>query len=219
MIPFEYVDIIQSSVVLFSAIVGFMRYKLLSMPEKIILGLILLSLIVERIATYCIITIRNSNVVYGAFSPIEILIISLYFHYSVDAFRNNRTAIFIGLGAFLFGYINYFFVQSPFKMNNFFLLLQSLLIITLSMYSFYRMLIVDESLILTRYSHFWITSILLFFWTATFFIWGLYDYMTITLSVGNGLINDMLLYVNVITYVGFGLVFLFHNKMQPKDGR
>lgn len=86
------------------------------------------------------------------------------------------------------------------------------------MYSFYRMLIVDESLTLTRYSHFWITSILLFFWTATFFIWGLYDYMTITLSVGNGLINDVLLYVNVITYVGFGLVFLFHQKMQPSNG-
>lgn len=218
MIPFEYVDILGNLVVIFAISSGVLRLRKLSLPEKIVLGLIMLSLLVERVATYCIIKIRNSNVVYGAFSPIEVFIIALYFHYSVDVFKKSNVALYIGLSALIFGFVNYFWIQSPFKMNNFFLLLESLIVITLCLYSFYRMLLADDNLVLTKYSHFWITSIFLFFWTATFFIWGLYDYIIVAASAGVGLVNDLLLVVNILTYLAFGFVFLFHKKMQLIDG-
>lgn len=215
---FEFADILGSLVIVFAIIAGTLSYKQLFLPEKIVLTLIVLSLITERIATICIQQIRNSNVVYGAFSPIEVLLICIYYNYSIDVFKRNNISMYIGLSAFVFGFINYFWIQSPFQMNNFFLLLESIIIITLSLYSFYRMLLADESLILTNNPHFWFSSIFLFFWTATFFIWGLYDYMTIKLSVGRELIHSILTVVNVVTYVGFGLVYIFYKKMSSANG-
>lgn len=206
-------------IMIFAFMSGVYSYRILDVSSKIIILLIALSFINERLANYCISRYNNSNIVYGVFSPIEVLLVCLYYNNSIDKFKNNKLGLYIGVAALLFGLVNYFWIQTPFKMNNFFLLLESLIVIGLSLYSFYRMLLADDSLVLTRFPHFWFTSIFLFFWTATFFIWGLYDYMTITLGVGRALIHSILLLINVLYYVGFGLVFLMYNKMQTVNGR
>lgn len=205
-------------ILLYAFFAGLYNYKNIDKASTTLLLLMLVTFINERIANYCIHKYQNSNVVYGLFNPFQLLLISLYYNYSIDKFRSNNVSLYIGLTAFTFGIVNYIWIQTPFKMNNFFLLLESLIVIALSLFSFYRMLLEDESLILTRYPHFWFTSIFLFFWTATFFIWGLYDYMTITLGIGKRLIHTLLLLINVIHYVGIGTVFLLYKKMQSKYG-
>ncbi len=201
-------------ILLYASIAGVYNVRELDKASITLLLLMLVTFVNERLANYCIQKYHNSNVVYGLFNPIQLLFIALYYNLSVDKFKRNNYSLYIGLLATVFGLINYFWIQTPFKMNNFFLILESLIVIALSLFSFYRMLLEDETLILTKYPHFWFTSILLFFWTATFFIWGLYDYMTITLGIGKRLIHSVLLFVNVIHYVGIGTVFILFKKMQ-----
>lgn len=215
---YKHVAIIGIVIIGYTIIAGVFNYKHLDKASRILLFLMLLTFINERIAHYFIDTHNNSNLVYGLFNPIQLLFIAGYYNYSNNAFKGNNIALFIGLTGAVFGFVNYIWIQTPYKMNNFFLLLESLVVIALSLYAFYRLLLEDDSLILTKYCHFWLTSIQLFFWTATFFIWGMYNYMTLTLGVGAAIIHVVLVSVNVVYYIGIGTVFLLYKKMQNING-
>lgn len=206
-------------ILIFALLSGLITYRYLDKSAKTILVLVALTLLVEQLATFFAYKFHNTNYVYGLFNPIQLYLILLYYNYSIDKFYGNNIAKIIGIICCILGLVNYFFIQSPEKMNNFFLLFESIIVIGFSLYAFYRMLLVDDNLILTHQPHFWITSIFLFFWTITFFIWGLYDYMTITLGVGVWLVHSLLIIANVINYVGFGIVFLCIKKMKNLNGR
>ena len=215
---YRLVSIIGSVIIGYAIITGIHNFRSLDKASRILLFLMLFTFINESIADYFIAKYNNSNVIYGLFNPIQLLFIAAYYNYSTSAFKENNIALYIGMVGAVFGFVNYIWIQTPFKMNNFFLLLESLIVIALSLYAFYRLLLEDESLVLTRLSHFWLTSIQLFFWTATFFIWGLYNYMTVTLGIGAQLIHTVLLSVNIIYYVGIGTVFILYKKMQKHNG-
>lgn len=211
---YELVSIIGSVIIGYAIIAGIYNFKSLDKASRILLFLMLFTFIIESVADYFIVKYNNSNVVYGLFNPIQLLFIAAYYNYSIEGLKKSKIALLIGGVGTMFGFVNYIWIQTPFKMNNFFLLFESLIVIALSLYAFYKMLLEDEQLVLTKYQHFWLTSIQLFFWTATFFIWGLYNYMTVTLGIGASIIHIVLLSVNVIYYVGMGTVFLMYNKMQ-----
>lgn len=219
MLPFGYVAVIGFLIVGFALFMSVMNYKISDRPSKLIVLLLMLTFVAENTATYFAYKFHNSNIVYGVFNPIQLVVIAFYYYESIKADKKKYSILVVGLVASIIGLLNYFFVQTPNTINNFFLLLESLVVIFFSLYSFYQMLLTDEDLQLTRYVHFWITSILLFFWTSTFLIWGLYDYLTIQLGIGLPIIHNTLLLVNVITYIGFGTVFLLYKKMQTTDGR
>ena len=206
-------------ILLYAILSGLVTYKYLDKSAKIILWLVALTFFVEQLATFFAYKFHNTNYVYGLFNPIQLYLILLYYNYSIDAFIDNNVAKITGVLSCCLGLVNYFIIQSPEKMNNFFLLFESIIVIGFSLYAFYRMLLVDDDLLLTQQPHFWYTSIFLFFWTITFFIWGLYDYMTITLGVGIGLVHSLLIIANVINYVGFGSVFLLTRKMKNANGK
>lgn len=152
--------------------------------------------------------------VYGAFGPIQLLLIALYFNYSVQYFSRTKIGIYVGVIGLILGYGNYFFIQTPYNFNNYFLLLESIIVVSMCLFSFYAMLQSDDDMRLRRNPHFWITAIFLFFWTVTFMFWGLYGFLSQELGVNTLKLHMFLLIVNVCTYVGFGVVFLLYNKMQ-----
>ncbi|OSZ79063.1 hypothetical protein CAP35_12675 [Chitinophagaceae bacterium IBVUCB1] len=204
---------------LFALLSGLSVFKLLDIPTRVLILYLIITLLNEIIATYCAYTIRNSNVIYGFYNPIEILTISVYFNLTINSFKKNRVGLIIGISAFILGYLNYFLIQSPTKLNNFFLLFEGVVIIFMCLFSFYQMLQSDDDLNLMLYPHFWITSIIMFYWTGTFFIWGTYEYLTMLSDSVKSMLFHILLIVNVITYLGFGTVFLLYKKMQTADGR
>jgi hypothetical protein len=152
--------------------------------------------------------------VYGAFGPIQLLLISFYFNYSVEFFKRKNIGIYIGVIGALVGYLNYFFIQSPRIFNNYFLIGESIIVVGMCLYSFYCMLQMDDDMKLRSNIHFWITAIFLFFWTVTFLFWGLYDFLVENIGVSVNLLHLFLLIVNVVTYISFGLVFIIFKKVQ-----
>lgn len=190
------------------------RYGKVDFPSKIIGLLLCLTFLNERIADYCAHVYNNSIIVYGAFSPIQLLLISWYFNNSIRFFRKKNIGLKIGIPFLILGYVNYFFVQGPKVMNSYFLLTESILVVGMSMYAFYRMMLEDEGLELTKYPHFWFTSFFLLFWLGTFFIWGLYDFVIRQLHIDSDVLRAVLLVMNAITYIGIGLVYWFYPKMK-----
>lgn len=177
-----------------------------------------LTLINDLIATYCAYWLKNNNLVYGFFSPIQLVIICLYFNQTIDTFISKNLGLIIATIFAIVGYVDYFIIRSPSEFNGNFLIIESLVVNALCLYSFYRMLLLDDSLDLSRYVHFWFSAIWMFFWTCTFCVWGTYKYLSQKSGIGNDLIQYALVVSNVITYVGIGTVFLLQNKMKVLNG-
>ncbi|MBS1779683.1 MAG: hypothetical protein JST70_10195 [Bacteroidetes bacterium] len=196
------------------AVISFVsRYKTVDRASKILGVLLCLTFLTERIADYSAHAFGNSIIVYGAFSPMQFFLISMYFNVSIRAFQRKSIGIIIGIPFLLMGYTDYFFIQGPKVMNSYFLLTESILVVGMCMYSFYRMMLEDEGLKLMKYPHFWFTSLFFLFWLGTFFIWGMYDFVTRQLHIKADLLGTVLLAINVLTYLGFAAVYFFYPKM------
>ncbi len=217
--PYEVTFIIGLVIYLFGICTGIYVYKFLDIKAKILLLLLVVTIIVEITATYCAYVYKNNFYVYGLFNPIQLFMICWYYNEAVYSIGKRKVGLAIGSFAFIVAIVNYFFIQSPSIMNSNFLLLESLIVISLSLYAFYDMLVTDEDKNLLAEPHFWVSSLFMFFWTSTFLSWGVYDYLRLNVKGGTAFIHDLLLVVNVITYLGFGTVFLLYKKMQTAHGR
>src|SRR5947207_14288343 len=106
----------------------------------------------------------------------------LYFKHVIDVFIQKNIGIYIGISGILFRIINLLFIQNLNTLSSYFLFFEGITVIGMSLFAFFRLLLKHDSLHLTRYHHFWFISILVFFWSATFLIWGLYDYINLKLQ-------------------------------------
>lgn len=202
---------------LFACLLSIAVFRTNDTASKIIGILVLVTFLNERVGNYYAYTHQNSNVIYGIFNPIQLLIVAIYFNFSIDLFRKKNIGIIIGIIGCIMGFIDYYLL--PDKMNNVFLLSESVIIVAMCLYSFYRMLVIDDGLRLITYPHFWFTAIFLFFWTSLFLIWGLYDFLIEKVGVSADVFQIILLTVNVITYLAFGVVFLLYNKMRVLNAK
>lgn len=153
---------------------------------------------------------------YGGYSILEFFLLTLYFNYTIDIFKKKRIGFFIGIAGVILGLLNLLFLQSPNTINSYFFLFEALIVIGMSLFAFFRMLLKNDSLNLYKYPHFWLTSILLFFWNVTFFSWGLY-YFTMEFRQVAWTINATLMIAGSVTYFSLGLVFLLYPKMKMSN--
>jgi len=218
MLSFKVISIIGGLIYLYAVVSGLLVYSKLDKASKVLHGLMFLTLIAELTATFCAYKIKNSMVVYGFFGPLQLAFICWYFNEIVDSFRSNNIGIYIAILFAIIGYVDYFILHSPQTFNGNFLIVESLVVNALCLYAFYRMLLINDELNLSKYVHFWFSAIWMFFWTCTFCVWGTYAYLTKSAGIGFDLIQLALLISNVITYVGFGTVFLLYKKMQNVNG-
>jgi hypothetical protein len=138
----------------------------------------------------------------------------LYFNYVIDVFIRNNIGLYFGILGIGFGIFNLIFIQHSDLMNSYFLLFEALVIIGMSFFAFFRMLLKHDSLHLHKYAHFWFISILVFFWCTTFLTWGLYYYINIEIQQSAWEINTALLIAGAIMYASLGCVFLQIPKME-----
>ncbi|HEY1032783.1 MAG TPA: hypothetical protein VGD89_13480 [Flavipsychrobacter sp.] len=217
MLSYEQSVIVGLVILGYAVICALFKYKQFDKPTRVLAWLMLITLINERVADYYAHNGGNNFISYGVFNPIQLLIIALYFNYSIPFFKSNKIGIYIGIAGCILGFINYYVVQSPAKMNTYFLLAESIIVVAMSLIAFYNMLQSDNDMRLRNNPHFWFTAIFLFFWTATFLFWGLYDFLIEQIKVNAGLLHLSLILINVITYIGFGTVFLLYPKMKTAN--
>lgn len=198
------------------SIIGLIKIKSIDTPAKIILTCIALTAISESIAHYLSISLKNNLVVYHIYNPVQFLLLCKYYNSIISFFKKYNTGIVIGITGIILSVLNSTFLQNPMtSFNTNFLVLESILIIGMTLCYFYDFLNTTHTTKQFATSDFWIACLLLVFWSFTFFTWAAGIALSLVISDYMFWIRYMMYAINIITYSGFGLVFLFYKKLQP----
>lgn len=199
------------------SIIGITRYRFIDTPAKIIVVLLILTTISESTAHYLSLTTKNNIFIYHIYSPIQLVLLALFFNRLVSFFRNRNVGVIIGIIGIVYSVVISLFFQKPSTtFNSYFLILESMLIIGMILCYFYDFLNTTHTTKQFTTPHFWMACILLLFWSFTFFIWLVGRTIPSVTANYVTLIRYMMYTINMVTYTGFGLVFLFYKKLQPE---
>ncbi len=204
-------------VLLLTAIMGLRRFNLLDIAAKTLCILIVISLVDELCSFYATKKYHNDIPIYNVFSVIEFILVALYFNYSIDVFRKFRIGIYIGIAGCLIGIADIWY-QTINQLDSYFLFFDCITTITMALYSIARLVQKYDDLELKYYPHFWISTVLTFFWAFTFLTFGLYDYLQ-DAKTGRWITTHIQLPANIITYAGICIVFIFFPKMSKNNER
>src|ERR1044071_5398828 len=159
------------AILCFATVIGVIRYGSLDNATRLLVWYIGLTFLTEGIAiTMSIFYHRNNLFLYHVYSPLQFLLLSFYFNYSDRYQRLYGAGWIIGIAGIVVSLLNSFYLQPLHELNTNFVVLESFLIIGMSLVAFYRLLISDELAIFSL-PRFWFTSIFLVFWSFTFFYW------------------------------------------------
>lgn len=204
-------------IILCSIIIGIVRIKILHKSAKLVIILLALSLLSEYFADVFARKQQNNMVVYHFYAPMYLFIVSMYFNESIEYFKKNGIGVIIGITGIITAVLNSSFLQPITTLNSYFLLFMGSVIISMSLYAFYVILENDNIDALTN-PHFWISFILLFFWSTTYINWSIYKIIGTKVFQIMPFIGTALLSISALTYLGFGLVFLFYPKSKNSGG-
>ncbi len=174
--------------------------------SKIILVLLCLTLTSEIASHLAAIRYHNNMFIYHLFAPIQLIVIGIYFD-SINN-RKGKVGTIVGIIGIVLAIINSLFFQSFDVFNSNFLLFEGLVIMTLSLFSFQRILS-NDNIDIFRYKHFWIVVILIFFWSFTYTSLALYSVLRVKKLFVMPFVTYLLWSVNVITYAAIGFVLLY----------
>ena len=167
-----------------------------------------LTLIVEIIATWLEETNQSNLVIYSIYYVINFSFY-LFIIRSVLESRFIKKVIFIFIVLFeLVAIFNIIFVQNIYTWNSFNYSIGSLLVVTFSIYYFFELFKRPKAIKLSKEPSFWICTALLFYYTCSFPLLGLNNFLT---SLPDSLIRslmDILILLNVLLYSLFTIGFL-----------
>lgn len=184
----------------------------MSRQAKLILLLTGSSLITEVLANVWAIVYKNNYPIYNIYGLVEFAVLAYYFIDTTDSLKGSiiaRVLIVMGVVA---GILNMLYLQSPFKFCSNFLLIEGFLVLSLCLYSFYRMLLGDNSIKLFYSPDFWFKTIFFIYWSVTYLTWPLYNLLD-SRHVDLSIVNNGLLVLAMLVYLVIGLVFLFYKRM------
>lgn len=201
-------------ILLLVSIFGILHFRKMDLASKFICVLIWTGSITELLAWYWAKHFHNNLPVYNIFGYFELTLVSLYFNYSIDTFRKRHIGYYItGIGIIL-GIANTVFFQPINTLNSNFIFIECLCIVSMSLYSFYRLLLVSNNLYLQNNTHFWVPCVLIFYWCTTLFSWGMYDFFAGVFQDRVGILNICLVLVNIITYLAYAAIFFLPSKIK-----
>lgn len=202
----NFIQIIYLLSITFAFIKGLTHYNSLEGASKFIVILLGFTLINETISFVLFVQKKNNMPVYQIYSLVYYSLIVKYFCSSIDIMKEYfklKLTLAVGIFAYI---INLMYLQPITILNSHFLLFTAILIISLSLISYFRMLVSKEGIRLTGSRVFWINTILLVYWSITFLHWGMYNVLDVLLGSNLWVMHLFLNLMNIGTYTGLGLV-------------
>ena len=194
-----------------ATISGLARWKKLDKGSRIIVLLLCCTIIFESTSLLFIRAFNNNRPILHIFSPIELLIICIYFNETIELLKKYRLGWWFGFLGLSVGLATSIFLQSIWNVNSIFLIFEAFAIILLCIFSFYQLLL--KRLDIIGNIRFWVSSLLLFYWSSVFLYWGFNSYFESNLQQYSDLAYYGLGFVNMIMYLGFALIFFNYKKM------
>jgi hypothetical protein len=196
---------------LFVSVLAVTRWEQLSTADKFIAALLWVTSVEEAVAAFAAYYWHNNLTVYHVYSPIEFMLISLYFNYSIMALRKQGIGIIAGIAGILLSIINTLFIQKITHINSNFLLLEGAAIIIYCLLSFRQVIIGERPPY--RLAQFWISVCFVIYCCATFTGWGIYALVHNEESVLAQVFDEVLASANFTFYIGIALIFIFYRKL------
>lgn len=157
---------------------------------------------------------HNNMSIHHILSPVEFVCIALYYNYAIDSLRKRKIGWMLGIMGVLFAIVNSIFIQDIHSYPSAFLLFETFFIIGLSMYSYFYMFRKEEY-DLKKQVLFWITSLMLVYWSFTLVIWGMTSIFLIEAPGYMEIVFPVQYIVNMVYYGGFLIIFLNYKKLIP----
>ena len=190
------------------------RYRTVDKPSRIICWLVWLGLLTEAAGYYSAVVYRTNYFVFNISFFAEFALMSFYFIYSNKSLAKRNSGVYVTLAALVLGGLNSCLFQSPRDtLNSHFLFLECIVVMCFALLSLFRLLLADDDkLQLHRMVHFWLPCILLFYQCATMAAWGVYELPGQDDEAA--ILDKLILTINIMTYAGYGIVFLLYPKMK-----
>jgi hypothetical protein len=203
------------AILCFAALVGLFRYNSLDKATRLLVWYICFTFLTEAAGTIMSVVYKRDNVfLYHIYSALQFSLISFYFNFSDERKTLNRSGWLIVIAGIVACILNSVFLQPLTELNTNFIVLESFLIIGMSLFAFYRLLISDELAVFSM-PRFWFSSIFLVFWSFTFFYWLVGDTIHKMMPGKAIWLNLMIWFINIVTYSAIAGVFLSYKKMKP----
>ena len=155
-----------------------------------------------------------ATIVYNFFSCFEFLFYMYILREIIQSSRIKKLVFHIAWIYALLGVANVLFIQKLGSYNSFTYALGCLLISLICIYYFFELFQSTKSVNLTRLPAFWICAGLLFFYTCSFPIFGLLNYLRHSSPIIQKNIQVILTLLNVFLYSSFTIAFLCRIKVR-----
>ncbi len=175
---------------------------------KLFPAFLLLTIVVELLVGWLGSRGIPSTILYNFFSVFEFL---FYMYVLREMIRNQKIKkiiLYIAWAYALLGVANVLFIQKTGSFNSITYTLGCLLIALFCIYFFFELFQMTHSVNLTRLPAFWICAGLLFYYTCSFPLWGLANFLTKVPTIITKNIQVILLLLNVFLYSSFTIAFL-----------
>jgi hypothetical protein len=207
---------------LLACIAAMRHYKRLDRAAKVFAILLAIGCLSEIAAYFSAKKFHNNYLVYNIYGCFELLVLCLYFNYSIDVFRKKNIGIYIGIAGFLAGIADMLWIEkaSIYRNNVAFIFLEYIIVISLCLFALTRML-VQPGARLTGQLHFRLTVLLVFFFSLTFPYHYFYDYVVFIRRVSHEaawFMSWSYHVINIVFYVAVIVVFLKYSKLQKAHG-
>jgi hypothetical protein len=178
---------------------------------------LLLSFVIEYIAWSLSRRFITNTILYNYFTAFE-FIFYLFFFWSVfTGSRMKKIILAVIIFYILCAVLNINFIQKG-VFHSYTYNLGSMLIVIFSITYFYFLFRFPEKNSLTKNPFFWIGIALLFYYTCTFFIYGLQNFITITIKNYNTILTRIEDFLNIVLYTLFSIGFLCKIKFRKLFG-
>jgi hypothetical protein len=213
--------IIYLSIISIEFLLGLLFYKRISPSFRIIVPILFFVILCEIISRITIQAnfLHSSNPPYHFHVPIHYALVAYF--YTVNSRKSRFLLLFSyasSFGIFAFSLVNLFFFQNlrTFPSNS--MLISSVFILFLVLYSFIDMLHKIEPLPLTKQGLFWFNAANLILYSTSFFYWGLFNLLLATRQFPM-VIFYIISTLSIISYIFYGFSLYFGKKTPVNEIR
>ena len=205
------------AIVLISIMANLLQFQRKEATEKILVLFLVFTLVNETFSRVAMYFGFSKSIGYHFYNVIELFLISTYFFNTIQP---KRYKFFVVLTAFvypLFAILNCFFLQPLKTLNSNYITFESFLVIGMSLYALYRILINDTIKSIINFPHFWLWTCILFCFSYTFFFWPCIRILYKQKSDYYDLVVCSQIIMHIVTYTGIGFVLFFYPKMVKNE--
>lgn len=195
-----------------TGVLAIKQWPFLKSADKLIAAMVFIAMLQETVAYACDKLMQNNMFTYHFYSPVEFVIVCLYFNANSRLLGKRNTGIALAVFGVLVSIMNTLLFQPLNTFNSYFVLFEATTIIILCLLSLFETLS-DNFLEFRKLSHFWITVALLLYWSCTYTSWGIFSLININDRSMLYLAEWILYCSNLMFYLLIGAVFLNYKKL------